>query len=226
MRKLFRILSICLLALVYFFASSQQVMAQKSLVTGNIFSLQLKGGLNMSQIKTEAGSFSSVINESLATNQGYVLGASLRLGRKLFIQPEVLFSQKGGQLKVNPIGVMTGNVFDMKYTTLDVPVLIGYKMGLFHIVGGPLFSNYISQDSGLSDALKNAYSSYVSGDGLKKSTLSYQVGAGVTLLGLTLDVRYEGGLQNIINTSSLPTYLGDLSQKPNVFQATLGIKIL
>ena len=193
--------------------------AQKGMITAPFFSLNLKGGVNLSQIKTNAGSLNSVINESLNTKTGYVLGASARIGRKLFIQPEVLFSQKGGEVKSVINSAITG--FDMSYTTLDIPVLLGYKIGHFYILGGPSFSNQISQNNGLDQALSAVYSSWKSGEGYKKSTLMYQVGAGVTLLGLTLDVRYETG-ENIFNTNTLL----NLDQKPNLFQATLGIKLL
>jgi len=205
--------------------ASASLLAQTGAITGSFLNLNLKAGVNVAQIKTDAGSFNNIINESLTTQQGYVLGASLRLGKSLFIQPEVLFSQKGGQIKGVGSAIM-GQVFDMSYTTLDIPVLVGYKMGRFYVLGGPLFSNQVSQNAALDQAITSVYSSYKAGDGLAKSTIAYQVGAGLSLLGLTLDVRYEAGLQNIINTSSLPSYLGALSQKPSLFQATLGFKIL
>ncbi|MEY4383698.1 MAG: hypothetical protein RI995_1240 [Bacteroidota bacterium] len=205
--------------------ASASLLAQTGAITGSFLNLNLKAGVNVAQIKTDAGSFNNIINESLTTQQGYVLGASLRLCKSLFIQPEVLFSQKGGQIKGVGSAIM-GQVFDMSYTTLDIPVLVGYKMGRFYVLGGPLFSNQVSQNAALDQAITSVYSSYKAGDGLAKSTMAYQVGAGLSLLGLTLDVRYEAGLQNIINTSSLPSYLGALSQKPSLFQATLGFKIL
>ncbi len=194
-------------------------MAQKSVVTGSFFSLNVKGGVNVAQIKTDAGSFNNMINESMATQKGYVLGASARLGRKLFIQPEVLFSQKGGQVKSLVNNIFTG--FDMTYTTLDLPVLVGFKLGHFFILGGPMFSNQVSQNSGMDQAFSTVYSSWKSGEGYKKSTLNYQIGAGVNLLGLTIDVRYETG-ENIFNSN----VLSSITQKPSLIQATVGIKIL
>lgn len=193
--------------------------AQKGMVTSPFFSVNLKGGVNLSQIKTNAGTLNSVINESLNTKTGYVFGANLRVGRKLFIQPEVLFSQKGGEVKSVINNVITG--FDMQYTTLDLPLLLGYKFGHFYILAGPSFSNQISENNGLDQAISSVYSSWKSGEGYKKSTLNYQLGAGVTLLGLTLDVRYETG-QNIFNSNTTL----NLEQKPSLFQATLGVKIL
>lgn len=195
-------------------------MAQKSVATGSFFSLQVKGGVNLAQIKTDAGSFNANLEESLQTQKGYVFGASMRVGRKLFIQPELLFSQKGGEVKSLVNNVMTG--FDMQYTTLDLPLLVGYKIGRFHILGGPVFSNNISSNTGLKEAINATYYSYLNDNGYKKSTMAFQVGAGLTLLGLTLDVRYETG-QNILNSIQ---NLEGLTTKPQLIQATIGFKII
>lgn len=208
---------IAFLAIILVYSTS--LLAQKGAVTGSFFSVNLKGGVNIAQIKTDAGTLNNVINESLATQKGFAFGASARIGRKLFIQPEVLFSQKGGQVKSVINNIFTG--FDMSYTTLDVPILIGFKLGHFFVLGGPMFSNQVSQNSGLDQALSSVYSSWKSGEGYKKSTLNYQIGAGVNLLGLTVDVRYETG-ENIFNTG----VLSSITQKPSLIQATVGIKIL
>ncbi|MEY2792883.1 MAG: hypothetical protein RJA76_875 [Bacteroidota bacterium] len=193
--------------------------AQTSLVTGDYFSLNVKAGINISQIKTDAGSLNNNLIESLNTQKGYVVGASLRLGKSLFVQPELLFSQKGGQVKGLVNYAISG--FDMQYTTLDLPLLVGYKVGHFYVLGGPVFCNNVSNNNGLKDAITSTYSSWTGGDGYKKSTMAYQIGAGVTLLGLNFDLRYEAG-QNIFNTDALP----NVSTKPSLFQATLGLKIL
>lgn len=216
--KLFSTFRLALL--VFCIGCSFVAMSQKSVATGSLFSIQIKGGVNLAQIKTDAGSFSSILQESLETQKGYVLGASMRVGRKIFIQPELLFSQKGGQVKSVINNVMTG--FDMQYTTLDVPLLVGYKMGIFHMLAGPVFSNNISSNTGLKDAINATYQSYLNDNGYKKSTMAFQVGAGLTLLGLTFDVRYESG-QNVLTDIQ---NIEGLTTKPQLIQATIGFKII
>jgi len=219
--KVAKLFSTFHLALIVISLSGSFVaMAQKSVATGSLFSLQIKGGVNLAQIKTNAGSLNANLEESLQTQKGYVLGASVRVGRKLFIQPELLFSQKGGEVKSLINNVLTG--FDMQYTTLDLPLLVGYKMGRFHILGGPVFSNNISSNTGLQDAINATYNSYLNDNGYKKSTMSFQLGAGATLLGLTLDIRYETG-QNVFNAIQ---NLEGLTTKPQLIQVTIGFKII
>ena len=64
----------------------------------------------------------------------------------------------------------------------------------------------------LSNAVTNAY-------------FSYTAGAGIDLLGFTLDVRYESNLTDLSKTIPLPSGV-NFSQKASSFQATLGMKIL
>jgi hypothetical protein len=54
---------------------------------------------------------------------------------------------------------------------------------------------------------------------------SYTAGAGIDLLGLTLDVRYEGSLTDLSKTVPLPQGV-NFSQKASLWHATLGMKIL
>ncbi len=57
-------------------------------------------------------------------------------------------------------------------------------------------------------------------DDIKNSVWSVQMGAGLDVFFVTLDVRYEMGLENIYNGSS------DLNMKNNMFNVSLGIKLL
>jgi len=57
-------------------------------------------------------------------------------------------------------------------------------------------------------------------DDLKNSVWSAQMGAGMDVLFMTLDVRYELGIDNLYNGSN------DLSLKNNMFNVSLGIKFL
>lgn len=190
---------------------------------GSIFSLSLKGGVNLSSIETKASSFSNFIDQNKEQTQGFVFGASARLGRKFFIQPEVLVSQKGGNFGVKAPNVNAS--YDLKFTSVDVPILFGLRLGRLHFLGGPVAGYRVQENEAVRDALKTYYSYVKTGDVLSKSTLSYQVGAGITLLGLTLDVRYEGGLTNLLKDLNLPSNI-QLEQRPSLIQATLGFKLL
>jgi hypothetical protein len=101
---------------------------------------------------------------------------------------------------------------------------LGIKFGHFHLLGGPVASYQLSANETVDAAFTNYLGSSIA-NGLSKSQLSYQVGAGLDLLGLTLDVKYEAGLTDLAKDIKVPAGV-TLSQKPSLVQVTLGIKIL
>lgn len=105
--------------------------------------------------------------------------------RKLFIQPELLLSTSGGVIKVSDINGSRLN--DQKITKVDIPVLVGGKMGPLRLGVGPVASMVIKSKSELND-----YDQFE--DKFKKATWGYQVGAGLDIWKLALDVKYEGNL--------------------------------
>ncbi|HEX3007792.1 MAG TPA: porin family protein [Bacteroidales bacterium] len=107
--------------------------------------------------------------------------------QKFFIQPELLLATSGGVVKVSQIGSTNGQLKDQKITKVDIPVLVGGKMGPLRIGVGPVASMVIKSKSELSDI--NQFD-----DKFKKATWGYQVGAGLDIWKLALDVKYEGNL--------------------------------
>jgi hypothetical protein len=66
----------------------------------------------------------------------------------------------------------------------------------------------------------NDYWPIQSVDDIKNSAWSVQMGAGLDVFFVTLDVRYEMGINNIYNGDS------DLNMKNNMFNVSLGFKLL
>lgn len=195
----------------------------------NIFSLRIKGGMNLSSVRTDLfnNGINAIVNESKNNQIGWVGGVSARIGKTLFFQPELLVSQKGGSFssKINLASVATNKVFDLKYTTLDVPLLIGYKKGIVYILGGPVASYSMSENSAIKEAVKSYYNAWEEKRGLNKTNFGFQVGGGIQILGISLDIRYESSLKNIIDESKLPTGV-KLDSRQSLVQATLGFNII
>ena len=187
------------------------------------FTIGIKGGVNLSQLKTDfkMQSFGANLQQSLDTRTGYVGGIYMRIGTKLFIQPEFLFSAKGGSVNILKGGsTTTSQTLSIEYTNFDIPVLLGIKVGLLRLNAGPMASFKIT-DKGLDEELK-AYSSNV-GESFKNASYGYQAGAGVDLGALSLDLRYEGSLSEVTgNTFNNINF----SQKGNLWQLTLGLRLL
>jgi hypothetical protein len=174
------------------------------------FTLGVKGGVNVSKLNTD--------NYTQSNVAGYLVGAFARFGKGLYLQPELYVGSKGGQFNYNSSGSNVGGDAKVRFTTLDVPVLIGESFGAsnFNVraMVGPVYSYVLNRNTSFSDNLSSAYRDL--GD-YNHSTLGYQAGLGVDLGNIALDARYEGGL------TTLNQKYGD---RPHLFNFTIGFKLL
>lgn len=196
------------------------------------FRLGIKAGANLSNtqgndlgIGNGAFNFEDNSNRSL----GFVGGIFMRFGRKFYVQPEILLSQKGGQYNVYKGGLTNdeGKV-DVRFSTLDIPVMFGYRFAkVFRVNAGPVASFSLANSGKLSDS----FNKYTDGD-VKVTVdnnvaVGYQVGVGVDFGRLSFDVRYEGNVNDVVNINYNNAGTADkLNRKGNLFQATLGFAIL
>jgi len=170
------------------------------------FDLGVKGGVNFSKMSFDEDDYSA---ESVTKTH---FGAFGRIGwDRVFIQPEVYFSGKGGDI-TDPQETLT----NINFKTVDVPLLLGVKLIKgklvdLHIVGGPVFSGITSKDvEGGSLANTSFYENHFFG---------IQYGLGIDVLFLTLDARMENGLGELYSD---PTVAG----KNQTFMISLGFKFL
>lgn len=174
------------------------------------FTLGLKGGLNISKINND--------NLSESTVTGYQFGAFARIGTGLYLQPEMYVGSKGGQFNYESSGTNTGGYARVRFTSLDVPVLLGKSFGAknfnLRVMAGPIYSYILNTDQSFSDNLSNAYKDL---GNYNNSTLGYQAGAGIDLGNISLDARYEGGLTKLNEK---------YGQRQNLWHISLGFKIL
>jgi len=150
------------------------------------FQLGLKGGANLSKLSTE-GTFNS------ENRAGYYAGLWARIGAAgIHLQPEVYLSGKNSTLKQSGSGLEN----EVKFTSMDVPILIGTKLGAggigLRLNTGPVVSFILNEDQSLGDAAGSAFSG-----NFKDQTLAWQFGTGLDLGKLGIDLRYEQGLSKI-----------------------------
>lgn len=172
------------------------------------FNLGIKGGVNFSKISTDN------LNESSVT--GYQAGLFARVGSSWYLQPEVYVGSKGGKFDSNDNG--TDYTAKVKFTTLNVPLLVGKSFGSenlnFRIMAGPIYSYLMNKNENFSSNFTNAYHDF---GNYKNSTLGYQAGAGVDIGAITADLRYEGGLTKVND---------NYGQRQNLWALSVGFKIL
>jgi hypothetical protein len=176
-----------------------------------LFSTGLKGGLQTQINKPDGISVGSGDSSfGLEVDQfrfGTQFGAWFRFGNRIFIQPELVFNSNRTDYQVKQNNI-AGAVFSEKYNTLDVPVLLGFKLGPVRVQGGPVGHVFLSSKSDLVD---------ISGydEKFKDMTWGYQAGLNIGFGRLSADLRYEG---NFSNTGDHIRFFGDqynFSNNPN-----------
>ncbi len=203
--------------------------AQAQLGQRDGFAFGIKAGANLSQLKGDRYNFSSggAFIESVNKDQvGAIGGVFLRFGNKFFIQPEAVLSQKGGRFQVLRDNQNTSvQDLNVRFTNLDVPVLVGVRIGeVLRLNLGPVASFNLSDNGNLKTTL-DQYSGQNADDVFKTAALGYQVGVGLDFGRLNFDVRYEGNVKKVVDVD-LGSANGQFSRKLNLFQATLGFEIL
>ena len=174
------------------------------------FNLGLKGGINFAKLDAN---FAKPENRL-----GYQAGAWARVGLLGFIiQPEAYLAGKGGEFNADDSNGGVEASGKVRFTTLDVPVLLGTKVGLgplgVRFMAGPVVSFVLDKNLSGNTVLE-AYDK----DKYKDQNWGAQFGAGVDIANITLDLRYEAGLSNVSSD--------DTFKKQNLWQLSLGFKIL
>jgi hypothetical protein len=188
------------------------------------FAFGLKLGYNASTLTSNVDSVKASINS------GFHAGAFVRFGTRVHLQPEVYYTFSGGTFEKT--AGETIDLWKQKVTigTLDIPVLIGFKIIqskvlTWRIMVGPEVSFLVnSKVQDINDPIGPITSSDIN-----KVNWYGQAGTGIDILFMTLDLRYEFGLNTVINdvtsAGTTPTTY-PINSKNNLFLVSLGFKIL
>ena len=140
-----------------------------------------------------------------------------------YIQPEILLSNSRSEINYtdltdldNPLDL----VGDVKLNKLDVPVLFGKRFfKILRVNAGPVFTLLLSQniEQG-SNTAKEIETNY------KDSTVGAQLGIGLDLALVTIDLRYEIALQNISDGLAIGDTQFVADQRLNQILLSLGMK--
>jgi hypothetical protein len=181
---------------------SQAVLAQ--------FNIGIKAGTNITKI--EGRSFKDEFR------YGYHIGgfAEIGFGKKLGIQPEVLFNQFQTRVdssfkNVYQNAVNFSDNRNIKLNYLSIPVLLNYKLGnALTLQAGPQFGILLDQNK---DLLENGQEAFSKGD------FSMLGGASLNISKLRLTGRYLVGLNNLNDLDNQNEW------KNQGFQLSLGLSL-
>jgi hypothetical protein len=173
------------------------------------FDLGIKGGVNINKI--DGKSFRDEFK------YGYHLGGfmTVGLGKKIGIQPEVLYSQNTLRVDssfTNAVNVFQNGLTDVKLNYISIPILLNYKLigNMLTLQAGPQFGILIDQSRNL---LQNG------GDAFKKGDFSMVGGVQLKVWKLLVNGRYVVGLNNISDITD------DNKWKGQGFQISAGLAI-
>lgn len=180
------------------------------------FDFGLKAGYNGNKLSTNLDSISDQFKS------GFHIGAWARIGKRFYVQPELYYSLQGAEYAFED--PLNADSWTQKLTlgTLDIPVLIGYKLlksekTNVRVMAGPMVSilvnSKITSVGSITDPIEKA--------DLKTANWAIQLGAGADLWFLSLDIRYQLGLNEMIQEVEE----WDFSSHNNVFVVSLGFKI-
>lgn len=156
----------------------------------------LKAGVstdfNFTNLDLSQGTVDIVLEKAKSAEWGFQGGAFVRASfAGLYVQPEFLFATATNSLTYSGLvdGQPVDELLEQKFSKVNIPVLVGFKLAFLRVNAGPAASILITDPKELLD-----------GATYKKATFGYQAGIGMDLFNrLTLDVRYEGNLNQFGN---------------------------
>lgn len=122
-------------------------------------------------------------------NYGIQLGlfAQARIGKRFFIQPEVLFNSSSVDYLLTDFksGNAVQEIFRETYNNIDIPVMTGLKFGPLRLQAGPVGHVFVNSKSELLavDGYEQKFS---------QMTWGYQAGVGLDLWKFVIDIKHQG----------------------------------
>lgn len=185
----------------------------------------LKAGLSTTSLKMDdvktlvSGDTEYVIDVLEGANYGFHGGAFVRFTlSRFYIQPELLFTSRTDEYTATDVeNPATAIIKKQQFNQLDLPVMLGFRLGPVRLHGGPSARLLINSPEDLIDDpdLETVYNNF---------TFGYQAGLGVDIIKrITIDLRYEGSLQKY--QTQIQSLTGEdvtLDDRPSAFLLSVG----
>ena len=197
---------------------------QLTTMTAQEFKYGIRGGIStpdikpadVSEIRFKSGNDSFKLKLSDA-NYGFHFGAWARLKfAGVYIQPELVFNSSKVQYKYSKTTATVDSIRNETFRNLDIPIMLGTRLGSFRINAGPVAHIHINSSSDLTNA--SGYS-----EKFKSSTWGYQAGIGFDAGRVGIDLRYEGNFDNFGNHLTFGGKSYEFSKAPSRLLATVAI---
>ena len=165
------------------------IMITSAAVAGNnnklpFISMGVKFGISTESTKLKVDGLGWTLNMPSDKFTGYHAGAVFRLELPvipIYIQPELVYNW--GKIKESTWK-------DIKLSTFNVPVLLGFGVGSSNLL--QIRSNLVPLFNLVSESKIGEISIGGIADAFRKPTVTWTAGLGIDIIGITFDVRYNG----------------------------------
>lgn len=189
------------------------------------FEIGVKMGLSSTDLTPETitlenGDITSELSIAQA-NYGFHFGLYTRVCiANIFIEPAFLFNSSSVDYNLEEQIFDTGIFSSIKsesYNNLDIPFMVGMKIGFFRIQGGPVAHIFLNSASELTAI--DGYSQK-----FQDATYGFQGGIGLDILKLRFDLNYETNLSRFGGEIDINGTPYQFDQRPGRLVASLGIR--
>ena len=188
-----------------------------------IFQYGLKAGIGFSSLKFEdvTGINDGSDVYDLVTGDavlGYHFGVQTRIKiAMVYIQPEAYFNAGGGTVE-QVLDNGASEVLNVNFSRIDIPLLVGVKLGPARINVGPTGSIVLKETTDLTE-LEPDFTLFSN-----TMTWGFQAGVGVDLFKkISLDARYEGSLSQLGESLNIGGNEFALDARPSQWIISLGV---
>jgi len=131
-----------------------------------------------------------------------------------YIQPELLFATATNSVSYEDVEAGgTAVIYNQKFNKLNIPLLLGVKIGPLRLNAGPAASVMISDPKEV-----------IQGATYKRATFGYQAGLGFDILNkLTLGLRYEGNLNQFGDEIKIGSHTYQLDDRTGALLLHVGL---
>ncbi|MEM9548315.1 MAG: outer membrane beta-barrel protein [Bacteroidota bacterium] len=189
------------------------------------FEMGLRAGISSTDLSPE----SIIISDGntttelsiLEANYGFHLGLYTRISiANIFIEPSFLFNSTSVDYNLEN-QIFDAGVFSAigseTYNNLDIPLMIGMKIGFLRLQGGPVAHIYLNSASDLTN-----FSGY--SQKFRDATYGVQGGIGLDIWKIRLDVNYEANLSRFGSDVEINGTPFQFDQRPGRLIASVGLR--
>lgn len=194
------------------------------IVQAQVFNFGPRAGFTFSQLQLDDTKVAGLPIEEFESDFKTGVSAGIFFQFKfagLLLQPEAMFSQESGNLKFKDASL--DDIRKVKFTKLDVPVLVGFKLGnTVRLLAGPVmtYTTGVNMEPGAVDLVESVVKDFDS------KTWGYQVGAGLDLGRLAVDLRYGGPFAKRSFLVDVGGKTHEVDYKKQTLEVTLGINLV